>query len=124
MDDVAHDVVTEIAADGAWFCLGGVGRPDDDTSAIDGIIGLKDEGHDISGRHEGFDFVEEWFEGEVLVVFLDEGEGEGEGFGVSDGEAGVFEARDDRADEAFADAVGFEEDERFLGFCGEGGGQW
>src|SRR5690625_2154422 len=105
----------EIPADGAWRRGGGVGCPSQRTEACDDLFALDDRGHQRAGVHEFHQRCEEGL-ALVLGVVLCQQRLVGvtqlqRGDGVSLG----FDAAQDFADEATADAVGFDEDEGALG---------
>lgn len=112
VDDIFANGQREVAADGAWGCLGHwVGAAGELTPCFDGAWALDDASNQWCGGDEGNQLAEEWLVGVLSVVLLS-------GFLVGDAqvhsnelEALAFDAGDDFANVAVCNTVWLDEDQ-------------
>lgn len=115
MNDVATEVDAEIASDGSWQRLLGIGLSHHHATSLSRVLAFPNHGDDWSGRDEVDELVVEGLVFQVDVVFFDVLFRSLHEFHGDELEAALFESLDDVADESALDSVGFHHDESAVG---------
>ena len=111
MGDIFHHRLAEISTNRSFRRLGGVGGAEKFANTLDGIFARKGEGNNGRGAHEGLDFGEERFRGDVGIVLAQQARIGAEHLTAANLKSGIFEAFKNLASLASGDAVGFQENQ-------------
>ena len=112
--DVTSDINGEITTDGTWSRSQWVGSTEKDTSGLDSITTLEDDGGDWAGVHVLDETGEEWLVREIGIVLLEVLLAWRDELESCDFVSLGLEAGDDLTDESTLDTVGLDGNEGLL----------